>query len=187
MKKIFIFIVVFSSLSVFSQTGSVGINTDQPHASAVLDIKSTTKGLLIPRVTSSERVSIAEPANGLLVYDINSNSFWSFKNSLWIEIISGAPTIKTIKTAYTITSADSGKILEFNSPTDVVCTIPTELSPGLQFSITQLGQGNVVFKSADNNVTIKNAYGFTRTALQYSKAGLEITGNSEVILSGDLR
>ncbi|QBO59376.1 hypothetical protein NBC122_02572 [Chryseobacterium salivictor] len=187
MRKFFILTVIFSSLSVFSQTGSVGINTDQPDQSAVLDIRSTTKGLLIPRVTSSERENIARPANGLLVYDIGSNSFWLYKNSLWTEIISGSPTIKTIVNDYTVTSADSGKILEFNSANDVICTIPVNLSPGLQFSVTQLGKGNVVFKSADNNVIIKNAYGFTRTALQYSKAGLEVAGNSEVILSGDLR
>ena len=186
MKKSFILLAVFSSLSVFSQTGSVGINTEQPDASAVLDITSTTKGILIPRVNALERASIVQPANGLLVYDIESNSFWLYKNSLWIEIISGSPTVNTKTANYTLTAADGGKILEFNSAADVICLIPDDLPSGLQFSITQLGQGNVIFQ-AENAVSIKNAYGFTKTALQYSKAGLEVASNLEVIISGDLK
>lgn len=186
MKKLFISLVIFSSLSLVAQTGSVGINTDQPDASAALDITSNNKGLLIPRVDSVERLAIAQPANGLLVYDTDSDSFWLYKNSLWIEIISGSPTFATKTSNYTITSADSGKVLEFNSPTDVICTIPAGLPAGLQFSITQLGQGNVLFVAAPG-ANLRNAYGFTRSALQYSKVGLEVASNSEVIISGDLK
>lgn len=186
MKKSFLLLVIFSSMSVFSQTGSVGINTTQPDASAILDITSTSKGLLIPRLNTSERIAIVQPANGLLVYDTNTNSFWMYKNSLWIEIISGAPTVTTKTVDYTITAADSGKILEFNSATAVNCIIPAGLPAGLQVSVTQLGTGNVFFVPG-TGVNLKNSYGFTRTALQYSKVGVEVASNAEVIISGDLR
>lgn len=55
---------------VYLHAQSVGVNADgsTPHASAMLEVKSTAKGLLIPRMTALQRTSIANPANGLLVY-----------------------------------------------------------------------------------------------------------------------
>lgn len=186
MKKIFLPFVVFSSISLAAQNGSVGINTDQPDASAALHITSSDKGILIPRLSTTERTAIVEPANGLLVYDTVTNSFWLFKNSLWTEIISGSPTFSTKTEPYTLTVADSGKVLEFNSANNIQCIIPVGLPPGLQFSVTQLGAGNVIFVAA-SGVNLRNAYGFTRSALQYSKVGIEVASNSDVIISGDLK
>jgi hypothetical protein len=52
-----------------NSTGSVGINTAAPNASAVLDISSTTQGLLPPRMTSAQIAAITNPAQGLMVYN----------------------------------------------------------------------------------------------------------------------
>jgi len=48
----------------------VAINTDAslPDGSAMLDIKSTARGMLMPRMTSAQRLAIASPADGLMVY-----------------------------------------------------------------------------------------------------------------------
>ena len=72
----------------------VGINTDNsdPDASAMLDIKSTDKGVLIPRMTTSQRNAIASPATGLLVFDSTSGSFWFYNGSTW-EDLSASSTI----------------------------------------------------------------------------------------------
>ena len=61
---------------LFSQ--SVAINTDGTvaNASSILDIKSTTKGLLIPRMTTVQRSAIAAPAKGLIVFDVTTNGLW---------------------------------------------------------------------------------------------------------------
>jgi hypothetical protein len=61
------FTLLVSGVSVFSQ---VGINTGvtQPDPSAMLDVKSTTKGLLPPRMTHIELNAISNPADGLMVY-----------------------------------------------------------------------------------------------------------------------
>jgi hypothetical protein len=70
---------------------SVGINADGsvPHTSAILDIKSTGKGLLMPRMTSTQRNAIATPANGLLVFDTDTNSFWYYSSTVWMNLASG--------------------------------------------------------------------------------------------------
>ncbi|HAS42692.1 MAG TPA: hypothetical protein DCS93_19585 [Microscillaceae bacterium] len=74
------------SISRLTVAQNVGINADNssPHASAMLDIKSTSKGLLIPRMTTSQRTSILSPATGLLVYDLNLQSFYLFNGSTWV-------------------------------------------------------------------------------------------------------
>jgi hypothetical protein len=67
-------------------SGTVSIGNPTPEASAALEVKSTTKGLLIPRMTTTERNAIAAPVNGLLVFDITSNSFWYKVTSSWVEL-----------------------------------------------------------------------------------------------------
>ena len=68
---IFIFVVLGTGLL---QAQSVAINNggEEAHNSAILDIQSTAKGLLIPRMTTLERTSIAGPATGLTVFDMDT-------------------------------------------------------------------------------------------------------------------
>ena len=61
----------------------VGIGTTNPDASSMLDIKSTTKGMLIPRMTTAQKNAISSPANGLMVYDTDMGKFNFFNNSSW--------------------------------------------------------------------------------------------------------
>ncbi len=81
-------IVIIFHLSCFIANGQIAINTDgtNPDASAMLDITSTTKGVLIPRMTTIERENINSPATGLLVYDTDYNSFWYYANAVWINL-----------------------------------------------------------------------------------------------------
>jgi hypothetical protein len=92
MKKLILLSVTTMSLlganRLFSQ--NVAINTDgtAPNASAMLDIKSTTRGLLIPRMTTLQRTAIVAPAQGLKVFDINTRSFHFYNGTQWVEIAS---------------------------------------------------------------------------------------------------
>ncbi len=78
----------------FSQ---VAINTDgsAPDASAMLDIKSTTKGVLLPRMTNNQIQLITSPADGLFVYSTDDSKVYCFNSSdnEWKEIDYGAGTI----------------------------------------------------------------------------------------------
>lgn len=62
-------LLFFSSLA---EAQSVGVGTTAPDASAILDVASTTKGALLPRLTSTQRAAIAAPATGLLVYQTDA-------------------------------------------------------------------------------------------------------------------
>ncbi len=63
--------------------GRAGVGTSNPDATAILDIYSNNKGLLVPRLTTAEINSIVSPANGLFVYNTTENCFYFFKSNLW--------------------------------------------------------------------------------------------------------
>jgi len=67
----------------------VSINTsgNDPDASAMLDISSYEKGILIPRMNVSGRDSIANPANGLLIYNVTDDVFNYYDNGTWHELL----------------------------------------------------------------------------------------------------
>jgi hypothetical protein len=75
-KIIFSASFLLTSHIAFSQ--GVAVNEDNSNAdiSAILDVKSTDKGMLIPRLTTAQRILITTPATGLIVYDNTTQSFW---------------------------------------------------------------------------------------------------------------
>jgi len=89
MEKIYAFIILFLLVSLYTRA-QVSINTDNssPDNSAMLDVKSTTRGLLIPRMTTTQRTGISSPAAGLLVYDSDLNKFFYYvqSSSSWVNI-----------------------------------------------------------------------------------------------------
>lgn len=78
-------IILCIALSVHAQ--NVAVNTDGSVAdrNAILDIKSENKGVLIPRMTSEARMKIAN-TQGLIVYDVNTNSFWYNTGKSWLNL-----------------------------------------------------------------------------------------------------
>ncbi len=93
-KNYLILIFLLLELQIcYTQNGSIGIGTLTPNPSAVLDIESTSKGLLIPRMTSAQRNDIANPATGLHVFDTDTKSDWIWDGLVWknfSEIASGS-------------------------------------------------------------------------------------------------
>ncbi|MCB0804316.1 MAG: hypothetical protein KDC05_00880 [Bacteroidales bacterium] len=89
MKHFTILLLCLIAISMHSLSQGIAISNDNsdPDASAMLDVKSTEKGVLIPRMTSTQRTSIAGPANGLLVFDSDTESFWFFTAGEWTELI----------------------------------------------------------------------------------------------------
>ena len=95
MKKITLFYILLLAGPLLMQA-QVAINTDAslPNASSILDVKSTTKGFLAPRLTTAQRTVIGTPADGLWVYDTDTKSFWYYKNGTgWQEITGNAALV----------------------------------------------------------------------------------------------
>jgi hypothetical protein len=91
MKKIKFLVLIISSmlllnLQMYSQ--NVGINADgsTPHSSAMLDIKSNTGGLLIPRMTTAQRNAITSPAQSLLIFNTTTECFEIYEENAWQAI-----------------------------------------------------------------------------------------------------
>lgn len=98
MKKILISLFAAAlSLTVFAQgttilsqqngavKGSLKVgNTTAPVASAAVEIVSTTKGMLTPRMTTTQRDAISSPATGLWIYNTTTNVFNYYNGSAWI-------------------------------------------------------------------------------------------------------
>jgi Protein of unknown function (DUF1566) len=70
-------------LSMNHSSGNVGIGTNTPAASAQMDVSSTTKGFLPPRMTKAQRDSITNPAEGLMIYNTNSKKPNYFDGTEW--------------------------------------------------------------------------------------------------------
>ena len=85
MKHLFTLLAaVLLTATTFAQ---VGINTSSPHESAALDIVSTTGGLLVPRITETQRDAITSAATGLMIYQTDGTAgFYYYNGSSWSEV-----------------------------------------------------------------------------------------------------
>ena len=85
-KLIYLAIIFISTFTRFeARTQGVAINADNsaPHASAILDVKSTTKGLLIPSMTTTQRNDIVSPAEGLIIYNTTTGQINQRQGGAW--------------------------------------------------------------------------------------------------------
>jgi hypothetical protein len=87
MKNLLLSILILSPL--FSVAQSVGIGTQTPDPSALLEVYSLEKGFLPPRMRTTQRLSIPSPAVGLLVYDTETHSYWVRRGdpAIWVELL----------------------------------------------------------------------------------------------------
>jgi hypothetical protein len=88
-------IILFFFFSSFFGNAQIGIGTVTPNASSVLDITSTTQGLLPPRMTTLQRNAVATPADGLIVYDTDLKLFYGYVSttSSWTPISGAVPRL----------------------------------------------------------------------------------------------
>jgi len=97
--------------------GQIGVGTSSPDASASVDITSTTRGLLPPRMTSTQRNAVASPAEGLIVYDTTLHQLWEYQNGTWTAVGSGSGV--ATQNTYTVGTASgtyTGSTTVFNLP-----------------------------------------------------------------------
>lgn len=70
-------------VATFKIGGQVGIGTTSPNASSILDVSSTTKGILIPRMTNTQMNAISSPDTSLQVFNTTNNAYYYYDGSAW--------------------------------------------------------------------------------------------------------
>jgi hypothetical protein len=136
-------LITSASSQVHAQNG-VGINPTGAAAdpSAALDVASTNKGVLVPRMTAAEKVAIVSPANGLLIFQTDGvGGFWYYNatTSAWVQVVgtqgaAGQGGVTTAGAGINVTGAGT-----VASPYVVSTTSPCGLAIG------QIYQGGIIF------------------------------------------
>ncbi|MCP3906593.1 MAG: DUF1566 domain-containing protein, partial [Oceanicoccus sp.] len=87
MKKLRALFLALAMIATYSISAQVSINTDDsdPDGSAMLDVKSTDKGFLPPRMTETQRQTISSPATGLIIYNTTQNQPNYFNGTEWMN------------------------------------------------------------------------------------------------------
>ncbi len=165
MKKLYSVLIVLTALimsgnsfsqNTFPSTGSAGIGTATPNASSILEMVSTSKGMLVPRMNKTQRDAIAAPAIGLLIYQTNSKpGFYYYDGSVWTAV--------THSTGWSLTG-NSGT----NPATNFIGT--TDAQP-LVFKINNQQAGYL-----GTSATTNTAFGYQ--TLNANTSGVSNTANS---------
>lgn len=78
-------LLTLSSLFFLDTIAQVGIGTTQPHSSAIMELESSDKGFLPPRLTKTERNTISSPEPGLMIYNTDDKCIQYYTGSFWYD------------------------------------------------------------------------------------------------------
>ncbi|MES2645224.1 MAG: hypothetical protein V4717_00010 [Bacteroidota bacterium] len=161
---------------------NIGIGTITPHSSAVLDLTSTTKGLLVPRMNSEQRNDIIAPSTGLLVYDLTAKAFFSYNGSGWVNISGNG----NLTLPYTATAANINPLLNL-----------TNSSSGITIKATAAGNHAIIgstnapgfagIRGEGNATTSAGVRGSSNNALGVGVEAINSQGGLALAVNGDLR
>jgi Phage Tail Collar Domain len=168
-KQLYKLLVLFSLSSItknsFAQLGINSSNTP-PATNAMLDVSSTTKGVLFPRMTTTQRNSLTAIAtDGLTVYDTTTKGYWFFNGTSWQSIATIASSTPWITSANNIYNNNVGNVgIGITAPTEKLQVVGNVKATGLL-----LDGGNTYDYLIKSNVngTVGRRKGFGAQAISY--------------------
>lgn len=166
-----------------TNTGQVGIGAT-PVESAILQTDSTTKGILIPRMTTAQRLAISSPAEGLQVYDTNLSTICKYSGTGWFYEFNIANT-----TIQSTTSSTYANLTEFVTPDLYPGNYILEFEGTFQSSVTttgiglRLAQGTGTISFVSINWKFSQAGNGTDKYYEYSQTSLANNVTSTVTSS----
>lgn len=158
--------ITFNNNQLFLQksTGALGLGTTNPNTSAILDIQSTTKGILTSRMTQAQRNAILNPAVGLLIFQTDGVQGFYYYNGSWQPVAASGNNVTGANTALSN--------LGFTA-------INTHLLPGFNTSLS-IGSPDLPWKDIHISGTFyKNGEPFINTPNMGTFLGIA-SGNSAV-------
>ncbi len=149
MKKIILSIVLL--LAVYVTQAQVGIGTASPAASSQLEVTSTTKGFLPPRMTTAQRDAISTPATGLQIYNTDNKAIETFTGNTgeWLTVGQGKGAIAS-NTAIGVSALSSNTTGSANTAIGYGADVAT----GALTNATAIGNGASV--AASNTIQLGN-------------------------------
>lgn len=161
--------------SLFFDNGvSAGLGTATPSASALLEISSTTQGLLTPRMTTAQRDAIPSPATGLFIYNLTTSFFNYWDGVAWIQVDSstGGDVSGSGTTNYATMWTDGANSVLGDAPIKIGNTI-TRAMP-----TTGVGANNSIAVGFDTTLNSFDSYTLGRGITVSSGVGAYIIGHS---------
>lgn len=152
MKKLYLIAFLLLGLTAGTQAqNNVGIGTNTPDASAVLDITSTTKGALFPRMNTTQRNGITSPATGLTIYNTTTNCIEFYNGTAW-----QASACKCASAPY---AGISGPAKVGYNQTGITYT--ANYDPSYTYTWTVGGYATIASGAGTNTITVNTASGGT--------------------------
>jgi hypothetical protein len=139
-------ILSFSNNKISAQSMGISSTSITPDPSSILEMRTNTKGLLIPRMTTTERDLISLPANGLMVYNTSTSRFNFYNGSAWVILVSDSTAL----------SVDAGSTLTTTSTSDVVIADMNQTASETATYLV-LFNGQVTIPAANNIETTNTA------------------------------
>ena len=176
---------LFLLLTATLRAQNVAINTDGSKAnpSAILDIKSSSKGLLIPRMTTSQRIKIPQ-TTGLMVYDVTTKSFWYSDGESW----------KNMSAELSVATTDAWLLIGNAGTVDGTNFLGTTDNVPLNISVNNQKSGRIDpvldntfwgYKAGFLSSTGKNNTAIGGSALYHTTTGFDNTAVGSVALAGN--
>ena len=164
----FFFLFIFFQEKIFAQMGMNASGT-APAINAMLDISSTTKGLLIPRMNTIQRNALAH-TQGLTVYDITTNSYWYSDGAVWVNIATISSASPWLTSGNNIYNNNTGNVgIGTSNP-----VVPLNIYVGTNSGIarTQYQTVNTGILPTDGFFTGIANFGMNAFVVNYENAGL---------------
>jgi hypothetical protein len=180
MKKLILPFALFMSAISFSQ---IGIGTTNPDNSAILDVTSTSKGFLTPRMTHAEKTAIIAPATGLILYCSDCSSSGElqiFNGTSWVNMIGGSASFAKpgTPTSAVATAGNLQASVAFTAPLSdggsAITGYTVTSSPG---SFTSTGASSPLVVTG---LTVGTAYTFTVVATNVAGNSLASIASASV-------
>ena len=142
--------LIFTFFCISATSAQVGIGTETPNSSSLLELSSTSKGLLVPRMEESQKNAISSPAQGLLIFQTNGVvGFYSYVGSNWLRVVYDAGIVAPESGMnVTLSDSDHGKIFSTQWSNQPSFPDPNTLSEGFTCTIVNYSNYEGVLTAA---------------------------------------
>ena len=155
-----IFFLAIFHLNVNSQGVSINEDGSDPDPTAILDLQSTDKGLLVPRLAYNQITDIQNPANGLIVFNTTDNKYYAYLEgeNAWKEIAYGTSTMTPFECGNPLTDPRDGQsyaTVDINGQ----CWMAENLNIGTHNGGYQYNDGQITKSCMYNNPNYCDTHG----------------------------